>query len=128
MTRRGRTVAVLRLIVENRGNALLEIALVPLLLLPIAALIVRAWGIQQSQLSLSDVARTLGRASAVAPHSSPEQYRVLARVMLEDAGLLETTEVLMRSEGGTQIIVLRRRVDSLAPGLSSVVERTVRVE
>ncbi|NDB18659.1 MAG: hypothetical protein EB027_05280 [Actinobacteria bacterium] len=102
--------------------------LVPLVLLPLAAVIVRAWTIQQTEFALTEATRSVSRAGALTERLGPEQYRALMQTALLDANLLEGTEVLIRSDSRSYLIVLRRKVDSLLPGLSVSVERVVRVD
>lgn len=112
---------------DDTGNVLVEFLLVPLLLIPVALLVIRFWSVQQSELGLTEAARTLSRAAALAGPLTDDQCRAVALQVLVDFGVGDGTDVAIRHRALDTVVVFRRRVDGLLPGAEVTVERSASV-
>lgn len=113
---------------QQRGNVLVELLLLPMLLLPLSSVVVRAWAIQRTELGLTEVTRTIHRVAALSDNASIARYRAITKVALADVDMTTGTTVLFRQQSGSKFIVLRRTIEGLLPGTTATVERSVEID
>ena len=113
---------------SERGNAVVEFLIVPLILLPLLLVLTRAAGIEHARLQLTSASRDIQRAAALAHGLTSQQLRALALVMLLDnAPLAEPAVAVSETTAGWRVTLVARPA-GLLPGTSVSLRETVVVQ
>ena len=107
------------------GNAVVEFLLVPLVLLPLVFVIVRAAGIERAQLQITSAGRDLQRAMALVPDISNLQIRAIAMQILADNDIAQRSVVDVRETRNGLLVNLQTHVTGLIPATEKVISVAV---
>lgn len=112
---------------RTHGNAVVEFLLIPLILLPMLLVIVRAAGIERANLQLASTARDVQRCAALVDSLSNSQLKVIAIEMLADNALAINSVVTVTTLAGGRRVSMSVRVGGLLPTTKTVLTTSVMV-